>query len=317
MQGPASSPQDEPARLGAEEINRPPTRGGASRSHLFVWAGVAAVTVILVGAGIGLYESQTAGTQCSLGPALGVYLIQTPFLLGNFPLGGGVSDFESTVNWTFESGSVLLEPLRNSGDANQEGFGGGYNGSGILASFEPRNWTIYSVSNVSGPTDGVPCTQPYVAVSTPAPFGQATFQLPIANNSSDAVEPHYVNESGTTYDGLTFAPNASVWFDTSFHAGPPNYPNETALNLCGWNTPFIDSARGIVSVPIAVSVLFQGRLITSYGNLTWAGYGSGNPAATYAIPPGWIWDIAQVGTSSYPGPSFLPTGLLAFERFPC
>jgi hypothetical protein len=311
---------DSTSPVGPVKTDRTPSssREGPDRTFHVVAIVLVVLAVTAAATGLDQWYTQTQGRGCDLGASIASYSVWTPHALANIPNGGGAGAFENTVDWTFSSGSLTVGMLRDSPDPSGYGGAFSYGATGIYADFDTYNWTVYSVTNGSGPLgSSSPCTQPYVAEVSPGWGCGESVPLALGNNSSDAVEPNYWNITPGEFCGSLVTPGTSVWFDTAFQSGGLDGSSTTVLNLCNWSTPFYDPVRGAVSLPIAFEAPYDGHSIRVVGTLEWVSFATGLPTASYTIPPGFIWKVAPVGTSSFGDTGFSPPGLLAFERLSC
>jgi hypothetical protein len=228
------------------------------------------------------------------------------------------SDY-GAYNFTFSSGSLTVGELHTSSGSS----GWAYDGpsAGIEALGYQRNWSFFSVRNVTqvGGSAG-PCSQAYVAEATASPVqscgGPVT--VPLANNTSDVVEPHVWNGTGVPVSGcLKATPGAYYWFDTSFNPNATGPAAPVPLNLCGSarSVPLVVDAAA--RVPIIVYAPYDGREISATGFETWVS-STAYPTANYTVPGGWLWMLAPVGPVSSPmNPTAELPALAAFVRLPC
>jgi hypothetical protein len=226
---------------------------------------------------------------------------------------------DGSDNFTFSSGSLTVGGFHPSGSS--AGWSDEGAASGISAVGEEVNWTFYSVENVThigGPSG--PCTQPYVA-ETPGVMGcWASVTIPLANNTSDSVEPHVWNGSGLigSHRCVPTTPGAQYSFDTSFHDdGTGNY-SPVYWDICGDKGEHILNLTSVANVPITVSAIYNGHEISTIGFDSWFSGIDGRPTASYSVPGGVLWILAPVGPSSgvISYGSSLPA-LLAFEQGSC
>jgi hypothetical protein len=293
-------------------------------------AGAVVAVVVVVGFGPpGLLLPRV--TVCALGAPIGTYTIWTLDQPLNKPPGVNVSATAESGAWnfTFVSGSLTVGALHPGNSA----FGWGADGpmAGISSMGAEINWTVFGVSNTSviGSAPGS-CTQPYVAEEdlAQAPPCGGFVTIPLANNSSDAVEPHVWNGTGETSWNPASCPHATagayIWFDTSFHAEASGVSAPVSWDLCGQSGEFPLILAASAEIPVVVNVPYDGREVAVHGFESWLGgqfrlFGpSGGTTANYTVPGGWTWMLAPVGPVSIalnPG-AYLPS-LVAFERLPC
>jgi len=283
-------------------------------------------------------------TACRLGAAVGNYTIWTPDILVNTPTGGG-ADFNASYtglqgpqisddNYTMTSGSLTVGALPPGGGLDTGGaffrFTNEASG-GVLAEYQYGNWTFFRTENASvvgGPAG--PCTQAYVAeVAYFHSFCWWDFEIPLANGSSDALEPHSWNgtwnetpgENWTSDPGCpTPTPGAYVWFDSSLHPGTSGTPPKVTLDLCGQTGNRTLLLLGTARVPVTIWAPLDGRHISASGFLDWYSQMPSTvaPTATYIVPAGWNWTLGSVGPVSAPIDPLAPLpGLVAFERSAC
>lgn len=305
-------------------------RGEAPNPLLPLLVGVAVGGLVVFGAGPGGFLLPRT-LSCTLGPLVGTYLIYTVLTPLNKPSGADVGATAVTggLNFTFTSGSLTVGGLRvGSG-------GGGWDDyspdAGISAMGAEENWSLYSVRNATriGETPA-PCTQAYVAEITPdsRPICSGFLTLPLADNDSDAIEPHVWDgagndtgaSNGTYWSGWgcsAATPGARYWFDTSFDESPGASPPPVSWDLCG--TPGLHRlfVSGVVRIPIVVTVPYAGGSISAHGFMSWEA-GPLGWTANYSVPGGWIWQLAPVGPVSAPWNLSAPlTATIAFERSSC
>jgi hypothetical protein len=305
-----------------DEPARPRVSLPRSRVLAAVFAGVTVGIVLLAGVGPGgLFLPRV--TVCQLGARIGNYTIWTLGTPLNKPPGVNVSTAADygAYNFTFSSGSLTVGALHLSTAG-----GGWFDDSpsaGISAQGIQLNWSVFSVRNVSqvGGFAG-PCTQAYAAEAAASPVqacgGFVT--VPLANNTSDLVEPHVWNGTGSgwpTEGCLPTTPGAYYWFDTSFHPNATGAAAPVSLNLCGRPGSVRLDVGGVARVPIVVSVPYAGHQISAAGFETWISTVS-LWTANYTVPGGWLWMIAPVGPVSSPmNTTAEQPALVAFERLPC
>jgi hypothetical protein len=176
-------------------------------------------------------------SECRLGSPVATDTIWSPVFLVNVPEGGSVATNVSYTpvpstwdgNYTMTSGSLTVGVLPRGPGLDSSGAFESTSGDvgGIFAGYKEINWTFFRAENVSArdPTPG-PCTQPFVAEGWfAAPFGcGGTELIPLANNSTDALEPHVWNATGDPIgSGGSNCPSATpgtyVWFIARFFRG--------------------------------------------------------------------------------------------------
>jgi hypothetical protein len=293
-----------------------------------ILVGIAIAALVVIGLGPrGAFLTRV--TTCELGAMVGNYTIWTPDGLVNIPDGGSAHMGVNELNFTMSSGSLTVGGLGPPSPLSF-GFSSGFH-AGLLTQFDDWPWTFYSTRNVSTIGESAaPCTQPYVAtVTTDAggPCGEIGIVLPLADNTSDAVEPHIWN--GTPGDNgsrgtpgcPTATPGSFVWFDSSFHTSGSGWNSAYDLNLCNFSSPWGISTKMSADVPIVVHVPDDGGMISAAGFLTWNStvpHSSTGPAADYTLPGGWLWEVAPVGPiHGSLAQDMLTPGSLAFERLAC
>jgi len=295
-----------------------------------VLAGVSVAVVLVVGVGpSGLLLPRV--TTCELGTPLGTYTVWTLSMPLNKPPGVNVSATAESGAWnfTFTSGSLTVGALRPGNGAGGWGDDGPL--AGISAQALEMNWSVFGVENtttIGGPSGA--CTQPYVAEEYGVPVvGCGGFvTLPLANNSSDDVEPHVWNGTGSGWERTGCLPATSgayIRFDTAFHTNGSGASAPVRWNLCDRRGDFPLVVSPQAEIPVVVNVPFGGREVTANGFESWQGgeYSSTGPiggtTANYTVPGGWVWMITPVGPVSAPldpGTGSLPA-LVAFERLAC
>lgn len=252
-------------------------------------------------------------------------------MLANIPDGGNASFFAAGFDYTMTSGSLTVGSARSI--YLSHGYGLTLSTAGILADYFDENWTFDETENVSTMgTSATPCTQPYVAEFAGQPgYCEGYGILPLPINSSDLTEPHVWNGTPSNWFGgapgrpgcLNPTPGASVRFDTSFHGSGSGVASAARLDLCNQSGTHSLEVAVPAEVPVVMSVPHHGGSVSATGYLTWAA--APNPSspgfatAAYALPPGWLWDLAPVGPVTSPidpQGSNLP-GLVAFERTAC
>ncbi|HTW55369.1 MAG TPA: hypothetical protein VMG36_02835 [Thermoplasmata archaeon] len=325
MEPPSTVPPPSTPPPGALELFAPPaTERSRRRSRrprsgtTLARAGVGvALAVVVLAAGFAFVDAAQLRTGCRLGSLVGEFNATAPSQIVNHP-GFGVAGFNSFgQNWTFRSGSLVLSgPTLYPGGG---GFGLSSGGAGLLVEISEPVWAVYAVKNASTTAAGAsPCTQPYVAEvvnATDCPGGFASFAYPLANNTSDAVEPQVFNTSCDGTLGAGVLPGAYVRFHNSYPAGPLTAQNSTELNLCDWTTPFYQPEFGTVYLSVTLEVPLGSQWLRIPGQLWWEAIGG--PTAYYDLPAGAIWAVAAIANDSAPAPGLLPSGLLAFEALPC
>lgn len=281
---------------------------------------VVALALTLV---VSLPELTRSVTTCELGNKVGSASIWTPSTLVNVPMAGSAAIGTDYLNWNFTSGSLTVGLA--SLDAGGGSIGPGKGEIGIYGIIGLANWTFYQAVNRSqafGP--GTPCTQPFVAQIADGLIcgasGNLSSILVLANNASDAAQPHVVPPQPCSIGSAT--PGSSVWFDTSFHTtGASGASSTESLRLCGplFNAPLNVTLAGPAAYPIVASTLVGGRAIDASGSMVWSGPGPFRvPTAEYSLAQGWVWNVSTIGAGMLPtvaNPS--TTSLLAFERSDC
>ena len=306
-------------------------RRGHRSSSLPVLAGVAAALLLVLGIGPpGLLLPRA--TTCQLGAEVGTYTIWTPMQMINIPDGGNVTFATDEWNITVASGSLTLNPLEPPQGPIQSGVSGGsgLNRAGIWVQYGDLNWTFYHTSNISliGASPG-PCTQSYVAeIDLPGGGCGGWAVMPLANNASDAVEPHVWNgtagfNGSETYPGCPQQSTGTyTWFDTSLHTGATGPAQPIDWNLCGVTGNHSLVLNGVAQLPIVLNVEVNGADIAVAGLLRWcdspALHVYSGPTVTYLVPGGWNWTLGPVGPTPAPIDPDLPLpGLVAFTRSAC
>lgn len=305
---------------------------------------------ILAGATVGLVIVAVLGlpgflvplrTECRLGPAVGTYTVWSPAFVLNIPQGGGLNVSVSYTglrtpsswdgNYTMTSGSLTVGSLPQPpglDTAGNEVFTSSPSAGGIFLGYKDINWTFYHTQNFSA--RGVaadPCSQPYVAEGWfSTPYGCGGFYiLPLANNSSDSMEPHVwngtTNINGSEGGGCPSAiPGSYVWFDSSLHSSGSGATPTVGWDLCGQSGNRTLQLSGTAQVPVTIWVPFAGHYISASGYLSWFSRTplGEPPTAIYTVPSGWNWTLATVGpgNATIDPASPLP-GLVAFVRSPC
>lgn len=297
--------------------SRPARRGGTPVGPWLapLVVGIIVASTIVVGFGPPGY---LLPKTCQIGKELGTYLTWTPIYLVNIPDGGSVSVWQDSWNYVMQSGSVnLTSPAEISGSAEQSW----PPGSGIFVTFEETNWTIYETENVtpSGLTAS-PCTQPYVG-DFGNPYGDCSAwpDLPLVNNSTDAVEPHSWNGTWSPACPATSS-GTYVWFNTTFLSSGSGYGAPAKLDLCGMTGTYTLAAYTPVRAPVTITVPYGGKEIESHGYLTWQGVRSVSNEATvtYNLPMGWNWEVSPIWPVGSPLDLNVSLNqLVAFERFAC
>ena len=296
------------------------------RPWRFVGVGVLVAVLVIVSVGPqGLLLPRS--TVCRLGSAIGSYTVFTLVNPLNQPPGVGVwaESVNDGFNFTFVSGSLTVGAIAPWGGGGGWGVLGGYQ-AGITAQGIERNWTVYSTTNTSviGQTSG-PCTQPYVAMMIGPPVSNCGgfVNIPLANESSDLVEPHVWNGSGGQFPPTGCpppTPGASIWFDISFHPNGTGPYSPVDWNLCNSSGNLTLYVENPGVVPIVLSVPYNGRTISIVGVQTWGAGTGGLYTAQYTVPAGWIWRLAPIGPSTValdPASGNVVPNLLAFERLAC
>ncbi len=225
---------------------------------------------------------------------------------------------------TFTSGSLTVGGVPNE---NAGGFAlwPGRNETGMNGDFGLAPWEFFHAQNVStafGQSDA--CGQPFVAEQVGPQIcgavGNLSGLLVLPDNSSDAVQPHYVQPTQPCPQNAT--PGASVWFDTSYHSAVSGGTSQTeVIALCGTydSGPLNVTISGVARYPILVSMQIGGSVIRAAGFHAWEGGGwPVDGSAAYTLPWGWIWNISEVVPGVLPTVSSpVTTSLLAFERSSC
>jgi hypothetical protein len=296
---------------------------------VFVVVGIAVASVVFVGLGPPGWFLHA--TVCEVGSAVGNFVILSPGPLVNLPDGGGVNFAANYGSWnySFTSGSLTMGSV----PIPPQGAGVGEYASppqaGIFADYADFNWTFYhaiNVTKVGSASD--PCTQPYVAVrGFPAINCESPFTtIPLANNSTDALEPHAWNGTTGQYNfegtqcGLR-TPGTYVSFDSSFHSNGTGVVGPVHWDLCrvtGFHPLELD---GLAQLPVTVVVPFAGGHIAATGYLEWISNplpGAHPPTVGYQVPGGWNWTLAPVGPAGSPiNPDTPLPSLVAFVRSAC
>lgn len=292
---------------------------GRRRAAVSVVAGAAVALLLVTGLAVpGWALPRTEG--CQLGTAVGAYAIWTPLSLVNSPEGGNVNAFADSWHYTFASGGLTI----TSPPWDYPGGSGQTNASpGIFSSYGEFNWTFYRTQNVSGVgTGGSPCTQPYVAQFTQGASSGGLCVIPIPNGSSDMVEPHSFNGTGTDACPVTQT-GPYVSFYTAFPAGDRLPGSVTRLDLCNLTGTYPLQVLGPAYVPVAVTVPYEGRNISATGQLSWFGDSSASLpfdhfTASYDVPAGWNWALSTFPPTTAGINLNLPLpGLVAFVRSAC
>ena len=270
---------------------------------------------------VGVPALTTSTTACALGSPAGTAYIWTPQILVNVPLGGFASWSINRGNWTFSSGSLVVGqlPAAGGGDSLEPG----WNETGINGVVGLAEWTFFHVRNVTlASSNGVPCTQPYLAaIDSPlycGGVGNLSTILPLADNSSDFVEPHVVPPQ-LCFAGINATPGAELWFNTAYNS-TLSVSAET-LSLCSPTVtgPLNVTLEGTAEYPIVVSMTLTTGEIHASGVMSWTQSDSSvGPTAAYGLPDGWVWNISALTPGTLPtldDPQ--TTSLLAFERGTC
>jgi len=302
------------------------------RRHPPSWtfALVGAVVALVVFVGVGPPGALLPrGTVCELGNAVGTYTIWSPIWMANNPDGGSAM-LEATVgpNYTFTSGSLTVGALPSVSGGGGGGVGETGPHTGVFASYADLNFTFYHTVNASriGVSSG-PCTQPYVAsFSLTGGFCHSDFSnIPIPDNSTDAVEPHVWNATtgvNSTYNPRcpVLTPGTYVWFNDTLNTGGTGAEQPLRYSLCNASQNTTLYLTTVARIPVVVTVPFGNGSISATGVLTWEGSGDLTiPTVTYVLPGGYTWTIGPVGPVSWavePGTIVFP-GLLGFERSAC
>lgn len=297
----------------------------------FVFVGVVVATVIVIGVGPpGVLLSHA--TVCRTAEKIGTYTVWTPLQLINIPDGGNISFATNEWNITVSSGSLIMNELKPFGGPIQSGMSGGsgLNRAGIWVEYGDFNWTFYRTVNESviGGAQG-PCTQPYVAeLTVPGGACGGWAVVPIADNTTDAVQPHVWNGTagfnGTeTYPGCPVqTPGTYAWFDSEFHSTGAGISPPVVMDLCGvpGYRPLV--LEGVAQVPLVLFVPANGTHISVAATLKWNDSPAlkvyMGPTVSYLVQGGWSWTLSSVGpATSAIDPNVPLLGLVAFERTAC
>jgi len=305
------------------------------RSSHPLWVGsttgviVAVIVVVSFGPG-GLLLPRA--TVCQLGQNLGTFTIFTPAELTNIPYGGNMTDATNEENLTITSGSITTNPFQPWSGPLKSGVvdGSGENRAGIWATYADFNWTFYSVENVTkvGGSSS-PCTQPDVAYRQIPGLGcGGEAIIPLANNSTDAIEPNVWNgtagfNGSEDYPGCPVqSPGTYVGFDTSLNLNGSGNSKPVRWDLCGTSGYFPLVLNGIAEVPLEITAFIHGNKVSvhaaleRYDNPSLPVYQG--PTTIYRVPGGWNWTLAPVGPTTAPiNPSDPLPALVAFERSAC
>lgn len=316
-------------RLGSPHREGATNEGSTEGRHpIWPWLSIGTPMglVLVLGFGApGLLLSKS--TVCSLGSEVGTYSVWTLDTPLNKPPGVNVSVFARYGGWnfTFASGSLAF------GEPELEVTGAGWvdasSGSGIAATADERNFTVFSVRNATVVGGfGAACTQPYVAAML-GPANQhcnGFITLPLANDSNDSLEPHVWNGTdgtGSGFDRSTCVPptpGAYLWFDVSYDANGSGVRAPVTLNLCHSASSFGVQVSGIARVPIVLHVPIRGHDESIKGFQEWGTLTPGRAPVNYTIPSGWEWSLTPVGPISSPMDPSLPLpAMAAFERLNC
>ena len=301
-------------------VPRPRSRTMRRLLTVAIGVGVGALLVVAtVSPGVFL-----GSRTCVLGQRIGTYTVFSPIFLANIPDGGFANVSLAGWNYTFASGSVSVGAIEASDGSIGVAHVVPY--AGIQAAWWDVNWTFYSTMNTSsGGAVSHPCTQPYIAENGGGLGCGGFVVMPIANNSSDASDPHFWSGEGAfngseSYPGCpTQTPGTSVWFNTSFGWSSSESSPPPTIDLCQSARYFPETVSGTVNIPIQIFVPFDGRNISASGDLIWSSFDyNGQPTISYELAPGYWYEMSPIGpTQEQTGQSFPGPSSIAFERFNC
>lgn len=266
------------------------------------------VVIMLLIVGVWVFTVSAQGTRCALGKPIYTGSYWGPDMLVNRPYLGNTTGTLSPNGsfYNFESGSLDLNASVQTWWNNPVGQAWAESntptdGTWVQLENVHYNWTVYSVSNTTGPAGGTACTTAFVAapgsLNRSGGSDVALSRISLANNTTDTGEADCV--------GIP----SCVWFDNNFRGS--NYPS---VDTCGVDHSVTIAVWRPVHIPIAITFPYQGKNFTASGTLSWSllGWNSAPlPTMNYVFP-------ANTGTWQIYSPSGTGVpGAFAFQFEPC